>query len=71
MGCLMKAKLLQDAGKITEGSVVEIASRAGTNTSRSADDEGGASTTSAPVYEVFDDVGNTEEVDTRDLKPKG
>jgi hypothetical protein len=30
---------------------------------------GGRSTTVAPVYEVTDDEGHAEEVDTRDLKP--
>jgi hypothetical protein len=65
----MKAKLLRDAGKITEGTEVEIASRAGTNEVRSDKDVGGRSTTAAPVYEVTDDEGNAEKVDTRDLKP--
>jgi len=65
----MKAKLLRDAGKIVEGTEVEIASRAGTNEVRSDKDVGGRSTTAAPVYEVTDDEGNAEKVDTRDLKP--
>ena len=65
----MKAKLLRDAGKITEGTEVEIASRAGTNEERSDKDVGGRSTTAAPVYAVTDDEGNAEKVDTRDLKP--
>ena len=65
----MKAKLLCDAGKITEGTEVEIASRVGTNGVRSDKDVGGRSTTPAPVYEVTDDEANREEVDTRDLKP--
>lgn len=65
----MKAKLLCDAGKIPEGTKVEIASRAGTNKVRSDEDFGGRSTTAAPVYEVTDDEGNAEKVDTRDLKP--
>jgi hypothetical protein len=65
----MKAKLLRDAGKITEGTEVEIASRAGTNEVRSDKDVGGRSTTAAPVYAVTDDEGNAEKVDTRDLKP--
>ena len=65
----MKAKLLREAGEITEGTEVEIASRAGTNDSRSDEDEGGRSSTVAPVYEVTDDEGHAEEVDTRDLKP--
>jgi hypothetical protein len=66
----MKAKLLRDAGKIPEGTDVEIATRAGTNKQRSDKDVGGRSTTAAPVYEVTDDQGNAEKVDTRDLKPK-
>ncbi len=64
----MKAKLLCDAGKITEGTEVEIASRAGTNEMRSDKDVGGRSITAAPVYEVSDNEGNAEKVDTRDLK---
>jgi len=66
----MKAKLLRDAGKIPEGTEVEIATRTGTNEQRSDKDVGGRSTTAAPVYEVTDDRGNAEKVDTRDLKPK-
>lgn len=65
----MKAKLLCDAGKITEGAEVEIGSCAGTNEVRSDDDVGGRSSTVAPVYEVTDDDGHAEQVDTRDLKP--
>jgi hypothetical protein len=65
----MKAKLLRDAGDITEGTDVEIASRAGKNDARSDKDVGGRSTTVAPVYAVTDDEGRAEEVDTRDLKP--
>jgi hypothetical protein len=65
----MKAKLLCDAGKITEGTEVDMRSRAGTNELRSEEDVGGRSTTPAPVYEVTDDDGQVEEVDTRDLKP--
>lgn len=34
----MKAKLLRDAGDIPEGAEVEVASRAGTNDSRSDED---------------------------------
>jgi hypothetical protein len=64
----MKARLLCDAGKITEGTEVDIASRAGTNDVRSDKDLGGRST-AAPVYEVTDDEGHAEKVDTRDLKP--
>ena len=65
----MKAKLLRKAGKIAEGTEVEIASRAGTNEVRSDKDVGGRSKTAAPVYKVTDDEGNAEKVDTRDLKP--
>lgn len=66
----MKAKLLRNAGKIGRGTEVEIGTRAGTNKVRSDKDAGGRSTTPAPVYEVTDDQGNAEEVDTRDLKPR-
>jgi len=66
----MKARLLRRAGKITEGTEVEIASLAGTNDARSDEDVGGRSTTPAPVYEVTDDEGHAEKVDTRDLKPR-
>jgi hypothetical protein len=65
----MKAKLLCDAGEITEGTEVEIGSPAGTNDDRSDEDVGGRSKTVAPVYEVTDTEGNAEKVDTRDLKP--
>ena len=65
----MKAKLLRDAGDIIEGAEVEIVSTAGTNHARSDKDVGGRSTTVAPVYEVTDDEGHAEKVDTRDLKP--
>ncbi len=65
----MKAKLLSDAGDIIKGTAVEIATHAGTNDVRSDKDVGGRSTTVAPVYEVADDEGHAEEVDTRDLKP--
>jgi hypothetical protein len=65
----MKAKLLHDAGEIPEGTEVEVASAAGTNDERSDQDVGGRSTTEAPVYEVTDDEGHREKVDTRDLKP--
>ena len=64
----MKAKLLRDAGEIIEGAQVEIASAAGTNDARSDEDLGGRSATVAPVYEVSDDDGHTEKVDTRDLQ---
>lgn len=65
----MKAKLLRDAGDIIEGAEVEIVSTAGTNHERADKDVGGRSTTVAPVYEVTDDDGHAEKVDTRDLKP--
>jgi hypothetical protein len=65
----MKAKLLRDAGEITEGTEVEIASCAGTNDERSDEDVGGLGKTVAPVYEVTDTEGHAENVDTRDLKP--
>ena len=66
----MKAKLLRKAGKITEGTEVEIASLAGRNDARSDEDVGGRSTTPAPVYAVTDDEGHAEKVVTRDLKPR-
>ena len=63
----MKAKLLRDWGEITEGTEVEVASAAGTD---DADlDVGGRSNNVAPVYEVTDDEGHAEKVDTRDLRP--
>ena len=65
----MKARLLRDAGEITEGTEVEIASPAGKNDTRSDKDVGGRSRSVAPVYEVTDDDGHAEKVDTRDLKP--
>ena len=64
----MKAKLLTDAGAIREGTVVEVASNAGTNDARDDEDVGGRSTTEEPVYEVSDTEGHTETVDTRDLQ---
>ena len=65
----MKAKLLSDAGDITEGTAVDIASPAGKNDKRSNEDVGGRSTIAAPVYQVTDDEGHAEKVDTRDLEP--
>jgi len=41
----------------------------GRTTRGSDEDVGGRSTTVAPVYEVTDDEGHAEKVDTRDLKP--
>jgi hypothetical protein len=66
----MKAKLLRKAGKITEGTEVEIGSLAGKNDERTDKDVGGRSRTTAPVYVVTDGEGHTEKVDTRDLKPQ-
>jgi hypothetical protein len=60
----VKAKRLRDAGKITEGAEVEIAWLAGTNDARSDEDVGGRSTTPSPVYDVTDDDGHAEKVDT-------
>ena len=64
----MKAKLLCKAGSIDEDTAVEIVTHAGVNESRSARDVGGRSTVPAPVYEVADDEGHVEKVDTRDLE---
>jgi len=66
----MRAKLPRKAGRISEGTEVEIASLAGTNDARSDKDVGGRSTTPAPVYDVSDDEGHVEKVDTRDLEPR-
>jgi hypothetical protein len=65
----MKAKLLRKAGRISEGAEVEVGSLAGTNDARSDEDVGGRSRTVAPVYDVTDQEGHAEKVDTRDLKP--
>jgi hypothetical protein len=64
----VKAKLLTDAGEISEGTVVEIGSKAGTNDARTDEDVGGKSATEEPVYEVTDNEGHAEEVGTRDLQ---
>jgi len=64
----MLAKLLRKAGNIRKGSTVEVGAKTGTNDERGPDDHGGASTTSGPVYAVTDEDGQTENVDTRDLK---
>jgi hypothetical protein len=64
----MKAKLLHEAGSIEDGATVEVSTKVGHNEQRDPEDVGGASTTPAPVYSVTDKDGNTEEVDTRDLK---
>ena len=63
----MKAELLHQAGKIEKGAIVEVGGKTGANDKRSPDDRGGASTTSAPVYAITDEDGQTENVDTRDL----
>ena len=63
----MKGKLLSDAGVIKQGTVVDLGAKVAANDDRSADDVGGASTTTAPVYEVKDGDGHKEEVDTRDI----
>ena len=65
----MKAKLLRDTGEITEGAEVEVTAAAGTTDAGSEKDVRGRSTTVAPVYEVTDDEGHAEKVDTRDLNP--
>ena len=64
----MKAKLLHEAGKIEKGATVEVSGKTGVNDKRSPEDRGGASTTSSPVYAITDQDGQTENVDTRDLK---
>ena len=64
----MKVKLLRKSGKIERGATVEVGAKTGTNEERGPEDVGGTSTTSAPVYSVTDEDGQTEEVDTRDLK---
>jgi hypothetical protein len=64
----MKAKLLHQAGKIEKGATVDVGGKTGVNDERSSEDCGGASATSAPVYAITDEDGQTENVDTRDLK---
>jgi hypothetical protein len=59
---------LRDVGDINEGTEVEIVSSAGTNDAPSNTNEGGRSSTVAPVYEVIDVEGHVEKVDTRDLR---
>ena len=63
----MRATLLHRAGGIEKGATVEIGGKKGVNEQRGTDDCGGASTTSAPVYAVTGEDGQTEIVDTRDL----
>jgi len=64
----MRATLLHRAGSIDEGATVEIGGKNGVNEQRGPEDCGGASTISAPVYAVTGEDGQTEMVDTRDLK---
>jgi hypothetical protein len=64
----MKAKLLHAAGNIKEGAIVEFGPKTGANDERGLEDCGGASTTSAPMDAITDEDGQTENVDTRDLK---
>jgi len=64
----MRAKLLHRAGSIEKGATVEIGGKKGVNEQRGPEDCGGASATSAPVYAVTGEDGETEMVDTRDLK---
>jgi hypothetical protein len=64
----MKAKVLQKAGNIKKGATVEVGAKKGTNAERASEDVGGASTTPSPVYAITDEEGQTEDVDTRDLK---
>jgi hypothetical protein len=58
----VKAKLLCDAGKITDGAAVEIVTKAGASKAsepRSASEE---------EYTVRDDAGHEESVATRDFQ---
>jgi len=64
----MRAKLLHQAGSIKRGATVEVRRKSGENDKRGREDCGGASTTSAPVYTVTGEDGQTENVDTRDLQ---
>lgn len=64
----MKAKLLHEAGTIEKGAIVEVDGKSGVNDERGPEDCGGASTVYAPVYAVTGEDGQTEIVDTRDLK---
>jgi hypothetical protein len=59
---------LTDAGDISEGTLFEITSKAGTNEARTDEDVGGRSSTDEPVDEVTDTEGHAEKVDTRDLQ---
>ena len=64
----MRAKLLHQAGNSIKGATVEVGGKTAANDKCGPDDRGGASTTSAPVYAITDKDGQTENVDTRDLK---
>jgi len=64
----MRATLLRRAGSIEKGVTVEVVGKKGVNEQRGPGDCGGASTTSAPVYAVIGEDGQTEIIDTRDLK---
>jgi len=64
----MRATLLHRAGSIEKDATVEIGGKTGVNQQRGPEDCGGASTTSAPVYVVTGEDGQTETVDTRDMK---
>jgi hypothetical protein len=64
----MRAQLLHEAGSIDKGAMVEVGAKKGVNDERGPEDCGGPSTTSAPVYAVTGEDGQTEVVDTRDLQ---
>ena len=64
----MRATLLRRAGSIEKDATVEIGGKTGVNQQRGPEDGGGASTTSAPGYVVTGGHGQTEIVDTRELK---
>jgi hypothetical protein len=60
--------VLRKPGNVEKGATVEVGAQTGTNEHRVTEDVGGASTTAAPVYAVTDEEGQTEKVDTRDMK---
>jgi hypothetical protein len=65
----MKAKLLCQAGKIQEGTAVDVVSKKSeADDARAANKLDGPRTQPGPVYRVTDPEGHTENVDTRDLK---
>ena len=64
----MRAKLLHRVGSIKKGATVEISGKKAMNEQRGPNDCIGASATSAPIYAVTGEDGQTESVDTRDLK---